>query len=65
MIKELTVSQEDGNTLLLSAVICAQNPSLNPDLLAKAVSTHLPDMAPDFAKSMRIEMLTQDGTPFR
>lgn len=65
MVKTITVSTEDENTVLLSAVICAQNPSLNPDLLAKAVSTHLSDFAPDFAKSMRIEMLTQDGTPFR
>ena len=65
MIRTLSTSQPDGCTLLLEARICAQNPSLNPDLLAKAVTAYLPDMAPDFAKSTRVEIYDRDGVVFR
>ena len=65
MICTMDVSELDEHTLLLEARICAQNPSLNPDLLAKAISTHLPGIAPDFAKSTRIEVFDRDGAVFR
>ena len=65
MICNLTVSERDENTLVLDARICAQNPSLNPDLLAKAIVTHLPQAAPDFAKSTRMEVYDRDGAVFR
>ena len=65
MIRAMAVSERDPNTLVLDARICAQNPSLNPDLLAKAIAVHLPQMAPDFAKSTRLEVYDRDGAVFR
>ena len=65
MIRSLEVLESDGHTLVLEAVVCAQNPSLNPDLLAKAVAVHLPEFAPDFAKSTRVEVYDQEMEPFR
>lgn len=65
LIRTLTVRRADPQTLYLEAVICAQNPSLNPDLLAKAIRTHLPQYAPDFARSTRLELLDQSLEPFR
>ena len=65
MIRSLAVTEQDGQTLMLDAQICAQNPSLNPDLLARAISTHLPQVAPDFARSLRMEVFCRDGAVFR
>ena len=45
----------DGNGVKLSAVISAQEPTLNPELLADALRQLMPDIAPDFAKFTRIE----------
>jgi len=65
MIVSLAASQPDGNTVVLDAVVCAQNPTLNPMLLAGAVAEHLPDLAPDFASCRREEVLDEAGEPFR
>ena len=65
LIRALTVRAADGHTLCLEAVICAQNPSLNPDLLSKAIRTHLPAYAPDFAKSTRLALLDASLEAFR
>ena len=65
MIKELTVTAMDGNTIVMDAVVCCQNPSLSPMQLAAAVDIFLPDRKPDFAKSRRIELLDANRTIFR
>ena len=39
----------------IKAVISAQEPTLNPELLADALRQKAPDIAPDFAKFRRIE----------
>lgn len=65
MIFSLAVSRADDNTLALNAAVAAQNPSLNPMQLAAAVSRYLPQLAPDFARCRRLEVLTAEGTPFR
>ncbi|MDO4982359.1 MAG: TIGR03936 family radical SAM-associated protein [Eubacteriales bacterium] len=46
---------QDGNDVKISAVISAQEPTLNPELLAEALRQLLPEAAPDFAKFTRIE----------
>ena len=56
---------EEGETLVLDAVVQAQNPGLNPALLASAVEKHLPALAPDFVRVRRLEMLCADGGLFR
>jgi len=64
MVQKLEVSsQPDG--LVLNAVICAQNPSLNPSLLAEAIAVYLPEFTPDFVKISRLEVLDGEGEAFR
>jgi len=65
MIKSLEVTQEDANTILLSARVCCQNPTLNPMQLHGAILRHLPDLIPSFAKCARIELYDNDGNVFR
>lgn len=65
MIKDLSVGVTDGNTVLLDAVICCQNPSLSPMQLAAAIDIFMPDRKPDFAKSRRIELLDVKRMIFR
>ena len=54
---------EDG--VRLEAMISAQEPTLNPSLLADALRQLRPELAPDFAKFTRIETFQADGTLFR
>lgn len=64
MVQKLEVTgQPDG--LYLDAVICAQNPSLNPSLLAEAIAVYLPEITPDFVKISRVEVLDGQGEAFR
>ena len=65
MIKDLTVSATDGNTVALDALVCCQNPSLSPMQLSAAIEKYLPDMKPDFAKSRRIEIMDAERNIFR
>ena len=65
MIRDLKVSRISDQELQLRAVVCAQNPSLNPAQLAAAVETHCPEFAPDFAKVRRLEVFTPNGEVFR
>ncbi len=53
-IKSIEFSVIDG-CVKLHAVISAQEPTLNPSLLADALSQKAPEIAPDFAKFTRIE----------
>ena len=53
------------DSLLLDCVVSAQNPPLNPMLLASAVERYLPALRPSFAKCRRIEMLDAAGEVFR
>ena len=44
-----------GEDIRLHAVISAQEPTLNPDLLPSALRQLCPDLAPDFAEFTRLE----------
>ncbi len=65
MIRSVAPVRLSGRLLRLDCVVCAQNPSLNPDLLAAAVVRHLPQYAPDFYKTHRVEVLDAAGKVFR
>lgn len=65
MIKSLEAAQTDGNTIVLKARICCQNPTLNPMQLHGAIVRHLPELAPSFAKCARVELYDNDGNIFR
>ena len=65
MIKSLAVVQTDDHTVELQARVCCQNPTLNPMQLHAAIVRYLPELAPDFANSRRIEIYDADGNIFR
>ena len=65
MIRRLTVSPADGHTLTLNALICCQNPTLNPMQLAAAIEKYLPECKPDFVKCCRVEIYDTNETIFR
>ncbi len=54
-----------GADLVLEAVISAQEPTLNPELLADALRQLEPEIAPDFAKFTRMETYDADMQLFR
>ena len=65
MIRTITVSQEDEQLIQLNAVVCCQNPSLNPMQLSAAIATYLPECKPDFCKCSRIEIFDNTLNVFR
>ena len=55
----------EGRDVGLEAVISAQEPTLNPDLLADALRQLQPEIAPDFAKFTRLETYGKEMELFR
>ena len=64
MIQKVEAIEQEGS-VILNALICCQNPSLNPSLLTQAISLYIPDYAPDFSYCRRIEIYDRDGNIFR
>lgn len=63
-ILSLALFPESGY-IRLSAVISAQEPTVNPELLTAALREKAPDLAPDFAKYRRIETFDEKMSVFR
>ena len=63
-IDELYVETADDG-VILEAVISAQEPTANPDLLIAALREHAADIAPDFAKFTRLEIYDSKMELFR
>lgn len=57
--------EEGEKCLLLRAVVSAQEPTLNPELLVSALRQLEPGLAPDFAKFRRIETYDAEMRVFR
>jgi len=57
--------EQTHDGLSMKALLSAQEPSLNPDLLVKAVSVHIPECSPDAAFFQRIEIFSEDKQVFR
>ena len=51
--------------IVIEAVVAAQNPTLNPLLLATAIETYLPEYKPDLVQCRRLEIYDQDMNIFR
>ena len=54
-----------GNVISMSAVVSAQEPSLNFRLIGDALRQHAPEIAPGYARFTRIETLDAGFEPFR
>lgn len=64
MIRHLEIRAGETE-ITLEAVICCQNPSLNPMQLHEAICTYLPACKPDFARCERLEIYDADEKVFR
>ena len=60
---ELSVYNE--NSVKLSSVIAAQNPSLNPLLITTAISNYIPELTPDEVSYIRKEIYDNSMNIFR
>lgn len=65
MIRNLSVSLVGENALEIDALICCQNPTLNPVQIPLAVELYLPELKPNFSKCERIEVFDKDEKIFR
>lgn len=63
-IREISFSPE-GGTVLIEAVISAQEPTLNPELLWDAMRQKAEELAPDFARFTRLETYDENMDLFR
>ncbi len=63
-IRQISFSADEEN-VRVQAVISAQEPTLNPALLAEAVHQLCPEIAPDFARYTRIENYLENMEVFR
>ena len=63
-IREIRFFPEQ-DAVRLEAVISAQEPTLNPELLAEALRQKEPEIAPDFARFLRLETYDKDMNLFR
>ena len=64
MIKSFALSCKT-DTITIEALICCQNPTLNPMQLSAAVERYLPELRPDLVKYSRIELYDQNENVFR
>lgn len=64
LIHSLNMERE-GDTLVLHAVLAAQNPGLNPELLISTARQHCPLFQPDFVEYERREVLNGNFDIFR
>lgn len=65
MIRELAVTEAGERMLMIKAIVCCQNPSLNPAQLASAIELYLPEMKPDFVRCKRLEIFDVNNNVFR
>lgn len=63
-VREISFRTE-GENLRLEAVISAQEPTLNPDLLVSALRQLRPELAPDFAEFTRLETYDSEMQIYR
>lgn len=63
LIRSISFEPAPGG-LLCRTRVAAQNPSLNPAYIVKAVAAYAPELSPDFARCRRTALLDADGHPF-
>ena len=65
MLRRIAVSAADAHTLQLRALVCCQNPTLNPMQLNAAIEKFLPEMKADFVRCRRIQVFDSNENIFR
>lgn len=65
MIRKVEILKESPREIQLRALVCCQNPTLNPMQLAAAIEKYLPDLAPEFTRCTRIEIYDAENNLFR
>ncbi len=65
MIRRITAEMTDSQICTVKALICCQNPTLNPTLLVGAIERYLLDFKPNFACICRNEIYDGNDTIFR
>lgn len=65
MVQTISVERIREQELKLRALICCQNPALNPALLVAAISKYLPELTPDFSRICRTEIYNIKKEIFR
>lgn len=65
MIRKLDVQCLSDREVRLHALVCCQNPTLNPIQLSAAIEKYLPEYTPDFVKCSRVEIFDHNETIFR
>lgn len=65
MIRRLQVRVAGENTVEIDAIICCQNPTLNPMQIPLAIATYLPELTADFTRCLRVEVLDSEEKIFR
>ena len=63
-VRDMEFSAGEG-AMAVKAVISAQEPTVNPELIAAALRQNLPQFAPDFARFSRVETYDADMKIFR
>ena len=65
MLCEKKIRSMDERFVEMEVLVCAQNPSLNPQLLINALDLYAPELAPDHAVIKRLEIYDSEGKVFR
>jgi radical SAM-linked protein len=65
LIRSITVCGVEETKLTLEALVCCQNPSLNPMQIIAAIEAYLPECKPDHAVCRRMEIYDINEKVFR
>lgn len=65
MLCEKRIVQKSGTCVEMDVLVCAQNPSLNPQLLLNALELYAPELAPNHSTIKRLEVYDAEGKVFR
>ena len=65
MLCEKRIMQKSNTCVEMEVLVCAQNPSLNPQLLLNALELYAPELAPNHSAIKRLEVYDAEGRVFR
>ena len=65
MLQEMKLEKTGEHQVKMEVLVCAQNPSLNPQLLVTAIELYAPELSPDSVQITREEVYDAQGEVFR